>query len=93
MFFDDPSLDLEISLVLLGVSFIISVFIFIFKRNFKLALIWFSVLGNLSFLVNLGSRMYSFYRIEWFAYIVFIFWPLANLFLIFIYAYGFFKKK
>jgi len=92
MFFDDPSLDLEISLVLLGVSFIISVFIFIFKRNFKLALIWFSVLGNLSFLVNLGSRMYSFYRVEWFVYFVFIFWPLINFFLIIVYVYKFKKK-
>lgn len=92
MFFDDPSLDLQISLVLLGFSFLISITIFIFKRNFFLSLIWFLVLGNLSFLVNLGSRMYSFYRIEFFAYFVFIFWPLINILLIFYYVYKFKKK-
>jgi hypothetical protein len=93
MFFSSPSLDLQLSLLLLGVSFFVSVVIYIFKRNLILSLIWFSILGNLSFLVNLGSRMYSFYKIEWFAYFVFIFWPLLNLFLIIFYAYGFFKKK
>jgi hypothetical protein len=93
MCFSSPSLDLEISLTLLAFSFFISIVVFIFKRNWVLSLIWFSVLGNLSFLINLGSRMYSVYGIEFFAYFVFIFWPLINLFLIISYSNEFFKKK
>ena len=92
MFFSSPSLDLQISLTLLGISLVISIFIYIFKRKLKVTFICLSILANLSFLVNLGSRMYSFYRVEWFVYFVFIFWPLINFFLIIVYVYKFKKK-
>lgn len=92
MFFSSPSLDLEISLILLGLSFLFSIIIFILKRNWALSLVWFSVLGNLSFLVNIYSGLFVAYNLIVFSYFVFIFWPLINISLIVYYVYKFKKK-
>jgi hypothetical protein len=49
-------------------------------------LITFSVLANVSFLVNVSSRFFIMYNIAWFAYFVLYFWPIINIFLIIYYV-------
>jgi hypothetical protein len=82
MFFSDPKLDLQISLGLLIISAIISLLIFIFTKKKFLALIIFSVLGNLSFLINIGSFMFDSYHIKWLQFFSLLIWPVINIFLI-----------
>ena len=52
--FSDPSFNLKLRLNLLGLSLAIALVIFVITRKRFLPLVIFSVLGNLSFLVNIG---------------------------------------
>jgi len=89
MFFSDPALDLQISLVLLAVSFVVALIVLAISKKKFLSLIIFSVLGNVSFLINIGSRMFDVYSIKWLGYFALIFWPIINIYLIIKY----FSKK
>ncbi|HPN96273.1 MAG TPA: hypothetical protein PLK35_00755 [Candidatus Moranbacteria bacterium] len=82
MFFTDPGLDLQISLFLLGVSFITGLVVFAVTKKIKLAGIIFSVLGNLSFLISIGSRMFIAYDLKWLQIFSLFIWPIINIFLI-----------
>jgi uncharacterized sodium:solute symporter family permease YidK len=66
----------------LVVSFIVGLITWAISRKWFLALIVFSILGNLSFLVNIGSRMFVSYGIKWFGYFSLFIWPLITIFLI-----------
>jgi uncharacterized membrane protein len=85
IFWGSPSLDLKISLFLLGVSAFVSLIVLARKKKWIPALITFSVLANVSFLVNFGSRMFSVFNLELFAYFNFLAWPIINIFLIIYY--------
>lgn len=80
--FPDPMGDMQISLFLFGVSFVISLIIGLFRKNIFLFLLLFSILGNISFLLNIGSLMFIFYHIIWFQYVVLFVWPIINIFLL-----------
>ena len=80
--FSYPSMDLQISFALLVTSFVIGIITWAISRKWFLGLIIFSVLGNLSFLINIGSRMYVSYGIKWFGYFSLFIWPFINIFLI-----------
>ncbi|PIV86368.1 MAG: hypothetical protein COW50_01820, partial [Candidatus Moranbacteria bacterium CG17_big_fil_post_rev_8_21_14_2_50_41_107] len=54
----------------------------IFKKNRYIFWMTFSILGNISFLLNAGSRMFIFYHVVWIQYIAIFFWPFINIFLI-----------
>ena len=82
MFFSDPAFDLKLSLNFLGMSFIIAIIILAITRKKFLSLVIFSVLGNLSFLVNIGSRMFVSYDIKWLGYFSLFIWPILNIYLI-----------
>ncbi len=77
-----PDLDLLISETLFVFSFVISLITWAISRRWFLALIVFSVLGNLSFLVSVDSRMFHLYHIIWLKYFSIFLWPLINIFLI-----------
>lgn len=81
MFFSDPAFDLKLSLNLLGLSLIIALIILAATRKKFLSLVVFSILGNLSFLLNIGSMMFDFYGIKWMGYFALIFWPIINIYL------------
>lgn len=82
LLFSTPDLDLQISLFLLAASFIVALIVWAFSKKWLLALIVFSVLGNLSFLVNIGSFMFISYNIKWLQYLSLFIWPIINLALI-----------
>jgi len=82
MFFSDPGFDLKVSLNLLGASIIIALIVLGLSKNKFKAFLVFSILGNLSFLVNIGSRMFISYSLEFLAYFSLFIWPLINIFLI-----------
>ncbi|HAI74048.1 MAG TPA: hypothetical protein DCS28_03310 [Candidatus Moranbacteria bacterium] len=87
--FSDPSFDLSVSLTFLGLSFLIALVIWAITKKRFLSLIIFSVLGNLSFLVNIGSFMFDSYSLKWFQYFSLFIWPILNIYLIISY----FSKK
>ncbi len=82
LLFSTPDLDLQISLFLLAASFIIALIVWAISRKWFLALIVFSMLGNLSFLVNIGSMMFDSYNIQWLGYFSLFIWPIINVALI-----------
>jgi len=82
LFFGDPSVDLWITGFLIGVSFVVSLVIFALAKRKILALVIFSILCNLSFLINIGSEMFRVYHIKWLGYFSVFIWPVLNIFLI-----------
>lgn len=88
-FFSNPVMDMQITIFLLAISVIVSVIVYAMSKNKHKALIVFSVMANLSFLVNIGSRMFTFYHLQSLLYFSLLFWPLINIFLIIRY----FKKN
>lgn len=89
MLFSNPQLDLRISLFLFGISILVALIVLGKTRKKELSLIIFSILGNLSFLINIGSRMFDFYEIKWFGLFSILIWPIINIYLII----KFFSKK
>ncbi len=80
--FSNPAFDLSVSLILLGLSVIVALIILVITRKKFLSLVIFSVLGNLSFLINAGSFMFDSYNIKWLQYFSLSLWPLLNIYLI-----------
>lgn len=82
--FSDPSFDLNVSLIFLGVSFLIALIVWAITKKRFLPLIVFSILGNLSFLVNVLTRseMFISYGITWLQYFSLLIWPILNIYLI-----------
>lgn len=80
--FTNPALDLKISLMLLAVSFIVALIIWAITKKRFLALVIFSILGNLSFLVNIGSFMFDSYNLKWLQVFSLLIWPLINIYLL-----------
>jgi len=80
--FSYPDLDLKISLTLLAISFVIGLITWGFSKKWFLGLIVFSILGNLSFLGNIESRMFYVYQLRWLKYFSAFIWPFLNIFLI-----------
>jgi hypothetical protein len=80
--FSAPDLDLKISLTLLVISFVIGLITWGFSKKWLWGLIAFSILGNLSFLGNIESRMFYVYQLRWLKYFSIIVWPLISIFLI-----------
>ncbi|HBB37204.1 MAG: hypothetical protein UX02_C0002G0410 [Candidatus Moranbacteria bacterium GW2011_GWC1_45_18] len=74
--------DIWITLFLLSISFIVSLIFFAVARRKILALIVFSVLANISVLLNAGSGMFDFYSIGWLKTFSVLIWPLLNIFFI-----------
>ena len=92
LFFGSPKVDLQIAIFFLVMSFIISLIVFATAKRKFLAVAVFSVLGNLSLLLNIGSRMFVSYNIKWLGYFSLLIWPLLNIFLIIYYAKSKSKK-
>jgi len=86
LFFGSSSIDLKITIFLLAVSFLISLVILLFSKKIYLAVLVFSILANISFLLNIGSEMFVAYHFLWFGYFSLLIWPLLNIFLIIHYA-------
>jgi hypothetical protein len=89
----DPSIDIRISFFLVAVSLVISLIVLIFAKRKLLSVVVFSILGNLAFLLNIGSEMFDSYNIKWFGYFSLLIWPIVNIFLIIYYAKTSPKKK
>lgn len=82
MFLTSPDLELQLVIIALVIAAIISLVIGLFKKNAITGLVWFSIFGNLIFLMNVGASLFRFYNIEWLrSFSVFI-WPVINILLI-----------
>jgi hypothetical protein len=93
LFWGSSTLDLKITIFFLVVSFLISLIVWFFSKKFYVALLVFSVLANISFLVNIGSEMFRAYHILWLSFFSFFVWPIINIGLIVYYASTRRKKK
>lgn len=83
LFFGSSGIDLKITIFLLAVSFLISLVVLLFSKKIYLAVLVFSVLSNISFLLNIGSEMFVVYHFLWFGYFSLFIWPLLNIFMIY----------
>ncbi len=82
MFFSDPQLDLKISLYLFAFSILVGLIVFGKTKKRLLSLIVFSILGNLSFLINIQSFMFDSYDIKWLQIFSLLIWPIINIILL-----------
>jgi predicted ferric reductase len=87
--FINPEFDMTVTIILLIVSAIISLIVYAFSRKPFKALIIFSVLANLSFLLSIDSIMFIVYHIKWLKSFAAFVWPVINVILIIKY----FKNK
>jgi len=87
MLFGGPAIDLKITLFLIVVSFIVSLIVFAVAKRKLLALITFSILGNLILLIGIftKSEMFDFFGIRWLGHFSFFIWPLINIYLVYHY--------
>ena len=88
-FFSNPAMDMQITIALLIISAVVSIIVYGVSKNIRKALVIFSVLANMSFLMNIGSFMFLSYGLIWFQYVVLLIWPIINIFLVIKY----FKKN
>jgi hypothetical protein len=95
LFWGSPSMDLKLTIFLLGVAAVTSLIVLIFVRRKIFSLLLFSILTNAVFFmgVTTGSNMFDFYNIVWLLYFSFFIWPIINIFLIIYYAKTSPKKK
>lgn len=91
LFWGSSTIDLRITIILLILSFVVGLVTYLISRKLFLGFVVFSVLGNISFLLNIGSEMFDYYNIMWIKYFSFIIWPVINIVLI--YLYYFIKSK
>jgi len=80
--FSNPSFDLSVSLILFSLAFLVAGIIWAITKKRFLALLVFSLLGNLSFLVNIGSFMFESYDLKWLQYLSLLVWPVLNIYLL-----------
>jgi len=79
MFFSDPQFDLKISLYLFATAVIIGMIVFGKTKKKFLSLMVFSILGNLSFLINIQSFMFDSYDLKWLQFFSLLIWPIINI--------------
>jgi len=81
MFFGSPSMDLKLTIFLLGMALVASLVVFIFSRRKIFSLLLFSILANTVFLggVITKSDMFDFYNMVWLLYFSFFIWPILNI--------------
>lgn len=87
MLFGSPSIDLWITIFLLGVSLLASLIVLAAAKRKFLAIVIFSLLGNLVLLLDIltGSEIFYVYDIRWIFYFSLLIWPLLNIYLIYYY--------
>lgn len=89
MFFSNPAFDMQMTITLIIISVVITLIFFARSKSLPKALVIFSVLANLSFLINIWSRMFVYYHILFVLYFSIIIWPVINIVLLI----KFFKNK
>ncbi len=91
MFFGSSTMDLNITIFLLIVAFVISLVVLAVTRLKLLSVMIFSILGNLVFLMDIFTRseLFDYYGIKWLGYFSLFIWPILNILLI----YYFYKPK
>jgi|GEM_PF-621145 len=93
MFWSSPSADLEIILWLLFFALAISAGVYVFSRKLLFSIGTLSILGNIIFYLNSGSRIFGIYKISWAVIFTLNFWPYINIILIAILIINFIKNK
>lgn len=93
MFWSSPSADLEIITYLLFFAFAVAVGVYVFSKKILRSITVLSILGNIIFYLNSGSRLFDMYNIKWAVVFTLDFWPYINIILLIILTTNFFKTK
>lgn len=83
MFFGSSTIDLEITITLLVISLIIAFIAGFLSKRILIAILIFSFLGNLVFLLDAftHSEIFRDYGLMWLGYFSFFVWPILNILL------------
>jgi len=93
MFWSDPTVDLQVIIYASLVALAISAGLYIFTRKIFLALIVFSILANIVFYGNSGSRLFDIYGIKWLVIFSLDYWPYLNIALFIVLIINLIKNK
>ena len=91
LFWSSPTGDMELLIKMLVWIAIIAVIVALFHRRILSGVVVFSILGNIVVFLNVGSRLFYFYNIEWLQYVAVFFWPILNIGLLVWWLHG--RKK
>lgn len=93
MFFSSPSADLKIIIFCLVFAFVISLITYVVSKKILATVFMFSVLSNLVFYGNSGSRLVVIYNLNWVVSFALDYWPWINLLLFVLLIINFVKNK
>ncbi|EKE16253.1 MAG: hypothetical protein ACD_11C00024G0021 [uncultured bacterium] len=92
MFFSSPNADLRIIVFLLIIVFLISIAAYFFSRKILESIFVMSLLSNLVFYLNSGSRLFDMYKIKWVVIFTLNIWPYINIALLILITFNYFRK-
>lgn len=87
MFFSSPSLDVKIIVVLLVISFLISLAVYFFSRIILLGVVIFSLLGNGIVYFGIDFNLANIYKLNSLFYFSRNIWPYINIALLVLLAF------
>lgn len=93
MFWSSPSADLEIIKWLLFFALAVSTGVYVFSKKLLLSITVLSILSNIVFYLNSGSRLFGVYKIKWIVTFTLDFWPYINIILLLILIFNYIKNK
>ncbi|HRZ95753.1 MAG TPA: hypothetical protein P5262_04305 [Candidatus Moranbacteria bacterium] len=93
MFWSSSIRDLNVIIFLVIVAMIISIFVYFKTKNKFASLVIFSILGNLIFWDNSGSRLLNIPDFKWVVKFTLWYWPWINVGLLAILAVNYFRNK
>lgn len=93
MFWSSPSRDLNVIIFLIIIALIISIFVYFKTKKKFISLVIFSVLGNLIFWDNSGSRLLNIPNLKWVVKFTLWYWPWINAGLLVVLAVNYFRNR
>lgn len=93
MFWSSSSRDLNVIIFLFIIALIISIFVYFKTKNKLISLVTLSILGNLIFWDNSGSRLLNIPDLKWVVKFTLWYWPWINLGLLIILVVNYFRNR
>ncbi len=85
--------DIILNIFLLSIVLILSIIIWIKKKNLILSIFSFSMLSNLILYTDAGSPVFAIYNLKWLVKFTLHYWPWINLIFLIILIISYLKNK
>lgn len=93
MFWSSPSGDLRVIIAMLIIAAVISLVVYFKTKKVLLGIFILSLIGNIIFYLNSGSRLFDIYNLKWAIIFTLDYWPYINILLFLILILNLIKNK